>query len=106
MMDSWGILKVSGDLHPKRLQVCTLHQKEFEIKKITVKYSDTSAKSQYLYIGLDDRTLLAELNLNANISDLNVSSVTATMRDNGGVDAATLAYLKLHTRYILRWHLE
>jgi hypothetical protein len=29
MTDSWGRLKVSGDLHPKRRQVCSLHQKEF-----------------------------------------------------------------------------
>jgi hypothetical protein len=71
--------------------VCTLHQKEMEINKITVKYSDTSAKLQELSIFLDDSTLLAELNRNAYISDSNVSSVTATMRDKGGVDAATLA---------------
>jgi hypothetical protein len=48
MTDSWGRLEVSGDLHPKRRQVCSLRQKEFEIKQLTVKYSDTSAKLQDL----------------------------------------------------------
>jgi hypothetical protein len=61
MTDSWGRLKVSGDLHPKRHHVCTLHQKDTDIKKLTVKYSDTSAKLQDLSIALDDSTLLAEL---------------------------------------------
>jgi hypothetical protein len=89
-MTDWR-LKVSGYLHSNRRQSCTLHQKEFEIKKLTVKYSDTSANFQELSIALDDSTLLAELNHNANIPDLNVSSVNATMRDRGGVDAATLA---------------
>jgi hypothetical protein len=28
MTDSWGNLKVSGDFHPKRRQVCSLHHKE------------------------------------------------------------------------------
>jgi hypothetical protein len=90
MTYSQGRLKVQGDLHPKWRQVCTLRQKEMEIKKLTVKYSYTSAKLQYLSIVLDDSTLLAELNGNANISDLNVYYVNATMRDNGGVDPATL----------------
>jgi hypothetical protein len=85
MTDSWGRLKVSGRLHSKRRQVFTLHHTEFEIKKLTVKYSDTSAKFQYLSIALDDITLLAELNCNPNIPDLKVSSVDKTMRDKGGV---------------------
>jgi hypothetical protein len=67
MVDSWGRLNVSGDIHPKQHQVCTLRQKEFEIKKLV----------------LDDSTLLAELDHNDNISYLNVSSVTATMQGNG-----------------------
>jgi hypothetical protein len=46
-----------------------------------VKYSDTSAKLQDLYIALDGSTLLSELNRNANISGLNVFSVNATMRN-------------------------
>jgi hypothetical protein len=28
MMDPWGNIKVSGDFHPKRRQVCSLHHKE------------------------------------------------------------------------------
>jgi hypothetical protein len=28
MMDSWGNVKISGDCHTKRRQVCFLHQKE------------------------------------------------------------------------------
>jgi hypothetical protein len=28
MMDAWVNLKVSGDFHPKRRQVCSLRQKE------------------------------------------------------------------------------
>jgi hypothetical protein len=83
MTDSWGRLKVSWDLNPKRCQVCTLHQKEFEINNLTVKYSDTSEKLQDLSVALDDGTLLAELNRNTNIPDLNVSFVNATMRDKG-----------------------
>jgi hypothetical protein len=37
MMDSWGRLTISEDLYPKRRQVCSLHQKEFEINQFTVK---------------------------------------------------------------------
>jgi hypothetical protein len=91
MTESYGKLKSSGDSQPKRRQVCSLRQKELEIKKWTVSYSDTSAKLQDLSIVLDNNTLLAELKYNVNIADLNVSSIHATMRDKGGVDAATLA---------------
>jgi hypothetical protein len=89
MMDSWGNLKVSGDCHPKRRQVCSLCQKEAETKLLSSKYSDTSAKLQDLSSVLDDGTLLAELdgtNLN-----LNISLVKSEMRDKAGVDAATFA---------------
>jgi hypothetical protein len=89
MMDSWGNIKVSGDYHPKRRQVCALRQKEEKIKLLRSKYSDTSAKLQDLSAVLDDGTLLAELddkNLN-----LNVSLVKSEMRDKAGIDAATLA---------------
>jgi hypothetical protein len=48
MMDSWGNIKVSGDCHPKRRQLCSLSQKEEEIKHLSSKYSDTSAKLQDL----------------------------------------------------------
>jgi hypothetical protein len=61
IMDSWGNIKVSWDCHPKRRQVCSLFQKEEEIKHLSSKYSDTSAKLQDLSAVLDDGTLLAEL---------------------------------------------
>jgi hypothetical protein len=89
MIDSWGNLKVSGDFHPKRRQVCSLRKKEAEFKLLSKKYSDTSAKLQHLSPVLDDGTLLADLdNITTN---LNVSLVKSEMRDKAGVDAATLA---------------
>jgi hypothetical protein len=89
MMDSWGNIKFSGDCHPKRRQVCSLRQKEAEIKLLSSKYSDTSAKLQDLSAVLDDVTLVAELDeINMNF---NISLVKSEMRDKGGVDAATLA---------------
>jgi hypothetical protein len=87
-MDSWGNIKVSGDCHPKRRQVCSLRQKEAEIKLISSKYSDNSAKLQDLSPVLDDGTLLAELD--DNNLNLNISLVKSEMRDKAGVDAATL----------------
>jgi hypothetical protein len=77
MMDS-GRLKLTGDCHPKRHQVCTLHQKDLEIETPSVAFSD-------------DNTLLLDLSKHAQIYDVKVSSVIETMRDKGGVDAATLA---------------
>jgi hypothetical protein len=88
MMDSWGNLKVSGYFHPKRRQVCSLHQKEAEVELLSSKYSDTSSKLQDLYSVLDEGTLLAELD---DITDnLNKSFVKSETRDKAGVDAATL----------------
>jgi hypothetical protein len=89
MMDSCGNLKVSGDCHPKRRQVFFLRQKEAEIKLMSSKYSDTSAKLQDLSSVLDDGTLSAELD--ENNLNLNISLVKSEMRDKAGVDAATLA---------------
>jgi hypothetical protein len=89
MMDSWGNIKVSGDSHPKRRQVCSLRQKEAEIKLLSSKYSDASAKLQDLSAVLDDGTLLVELD--GNNLNLNVSLVKSEMRDKAGIDAATLA---------------
>jgi hypothetical protein len=40
--DSWGNLKATGEFHPKRRQVCSLLQKEAEIKLISSRYSDIS----------------------------------------------------------------
>jgi hypothetical protein len=88
MMDSWGN-QVSGDFHPKRRQVCPLHKKEAEVKLLSSKYSDTSAKLQDLFPVLDHGTLLAELDKNT--THLYVSLVKSEMRDKAGVDAATLA---------------
>jgi hypothetical protein len=91
MMDSWGNIKVPGDFHPKRRQICSLHQKEAEVKLLSTKYSDTSAKLQDLSPVLDDGKLLAELDNTTIATDLNVSLVKSEMRDKAGVDAATLA---------------
>jgi hypothetical protein len=89
MMDSWVNLKVSGDFHPKRHQVCSLCQKGAEVKLLSSKYSDTSAKLQDLSPVLDDGMLLSEFdNITTN---LNVSLVKSEMRYKAGVDAATLA---------------
>jgi hypothetical protein len=78
-------------LHPKRSHIFLLLQKGVEIKFLTAKYSDTSAKFQDLSSFLDDGTLLAELHCLATTTYLNVSLVNSEMRDTGGVNAATLA---------------
>jgi hypothetical protein len=57
MTDSYGKLRASGDSHPKRRQVCSLRQKELEIEKLSVSYSETSAKLQYLSAVLDHCTI-------------------------------------------------
>jgi hypothetical protein len=59
MADSWGNLKVPGDFHPKRRQVCSLHKKEADIKLLSARYSDTYEKLQDLSPVLDDGNLLA-----------------------------------------------
>jgi hypothetical protein len=89
MMDSWVNLNVSGYFHPKRRQVCSLRQKEAEVKLISSKYSDTSAKLQDLPSVLDDGKLLAELD--DFTTNLNISLVKSEMRDKSGVDAATFS---------------
>jgi hypothetical protein len=89
MMDSWGNIKVSEECQTKRRQVCSLHQKEEEIKLLSSKYSDTSAKLQDFSAVLDGGTLLAELDDNS--LNFNISLVKSEMRDKAGVDAATLA---------------
>jgi hypothetical protein len=89
MMDSWGNIKVLRDFHPKRCQVCSLRREEAEVKLISSKYSDTSAKLQDLSSVLDDVTLVAELDdINMN---LNISIIKSEIRDKAGVDSATLA---------------
>jgi hypothetical protein len=91
MMDSWGNLKVPGDFHPKRRTFCSLQQKEAEVKLLSTKYRDTSAKLQDLSPVLYDGTFLDELDNVTTDTDLNVSLVKYEMRDKAGVDAATLA---------------
>jgi hypothetical protein len=90
MTDSGGNLKTSGDSHPKRRQVFSLHQKEVEIKIISAKYIDTSAKIQDISAVLDDGTILVELDCLTTTTYFNVSLVKSEMRDNAGFDAATL----------------
>jgi hypothetical protein len=91
MTNSWGNLRISGELHPKRRQVCSLHQEEVEIKFSTSKYSDTSAKLQDLSALLDCGTLLSDLHCLTTTTYLNVSLVNSEIRDKGGVYAVTLA---------------
>jgi hypothetical protein len=91
IMESWENFKVSGDFQSKSRQVCSLLQKEAEIKLLSTKCSDTSAKLQDLSVVLDDGTVLAELDNVKKTTDLNVSLVTYEMIDKDGVDAATLA---------------
>jgi hypothetical protein len=91
MTDCWGNLKLPGESHPKRRQVCTLCQEELEIENRSESFSDTSAKLQDIYVVLDDRKLLTESKKNVHISDVSMASMVATTRDKGGIDAATLA---------------
>jgi hypothetical protein len=91
MTDSYGNLKVIGYFHPRRRQVCSLIHNEADIKLLSDRYSDTSAKLQDLSPVLDDGTLLAELESVTSTTDLNVSLVKSEIREKSGVDAATLA---------------
>jgi hypothetical protein len=91
MTGSWVNLNIPGDFHPKWRQVCSLCQKEAEIKLLSTRYSDTSAKLPDLSPVLDDGTLLAELDCLTTTTYLNVSLVNSEMRYKAGVDAATLA---------------
>jgi hypothetical protein len=84
MTYSYDKLRASGDSHPKRRQVFSLFQKELEIEKLSVSYSDTSEKLRDLSAVLDHSTLIADLKQNVNIADMNVSSIHATMRNKGG----------------------
>jgi hypothetical protein len=90
MTDCWGNLKLPGESHPKRRQVCTLCQEELEIENRSESFSDTSAKLQDIYVVLDDRKLLTESKKNVHISDVSMASMVATTRDKGSIDAATL----------------
>jgi hypothetical protein len=54
-------------------------------------FSDTTIKLQALSLTLDDSSLLQEMRSHVHISEVNMSSLTADMRDGGGVDVTTLA---------------
>jgi hypothetical protein len=79
MMDSRGQLKVAEDTHPLRRQIWHVHM------------ADTKIKLQALSLILDDSSLLQEMTSHVHISEVNMPSLTADMRDGGGVDVATLA---------------
>jgi hypothetical protein len=85
MMDSRGQLKVAEDKHPLRRQMCPVH--------MAGTFIDTTLKLQALSLTLDDSSLLQEMTSHVHISEVNMSSITADMRDGGGggVDVSTLA---------------
>jgi hypothetical protein len=83
MMDSRGQLKVAEDKHPLRRQIFPVHMAET--------FSNTTIKLQALSLTLDDSSLLQDMTSHVHISEVNMSSLTADMRDGGGVDVATLA---------------
>jgi hypothetical protein len=83
MMDSRGQLKVAEYKHPLWHKICPVHMAET--------FSYTSIKLQALSLTLDDSSLLQEMMSHVHISEVNMSSLTADMRDGGGVDVATLA---------------
>jgi hypothetical protein len=83
MMDSRGHLKVAEEKHPLRRQICPVHMAET--------FSDTRIKMQALYLTLEDSSLLKEMTIHVHISDVNMSSLAADMRDGGGVDVSTLS---------------
>jgi hypothetical protein len=83
MMDSRSKLKVAEDRHPLRSQMCPVHMAET--------FSDTMIKVQALSLKLNDSSLLQEMTSHVHISEVNMSSLTAYMRDGGGVDVENLA---------------
>jgi hypothetical protein len=80
MMDSRGQLKVAEDKHPLRRQICHVY----------MAFSDTTIKLQTLSLTLDDSSLLQEMMIHVHISEVNMSSLAADMRDGGRVDVETL----------------
>jgi hypothetical protein len=83
MMYSRVQLKVAEDKHPLRRQICHLNMAET--------FSDTTIKLQALSLTLDDSSLLQAMTSHVHMSEVNMSSLTADMRDGGGVDVSTLA---------------
>jgi hypothetical protein len=83
MMDSRGQLKVAEDKQSLWRQIFLVHMAET--------FSNITIKLQALSLTLDDISLLQEITSHVHISEVNMSSLTADMRDGGGVDVATLA---------------
>jgi hypothetical protein len=83
MMDPRGQLNVAEDKHPLWRQICPVHVAET--------FSDTQIELQALSLTLDDSYLLQEMTSHVHISEVNISSLTADMRDGVGFDVATLA---------------
>jgi hypothetical protein len=77
MMDVRGQLKVAQDKHPLRRQTCPVHMGE--------NFSDAAIKLQALSLTLDDSSLLQEMTSHVHISEVNMSILTADMRDGGGL---------------------
>jgi hypothetical protein len=82
-MDSRGQLKVAEDKQPLRRQTCPVRMAET--------FSATMIKLQALSLTLYDSSLLQEMMSHVHISEVNMSSLTADMRDGGGVDVVALA---------------
>jgi hypothetical protein len=81
-MDLMGQLKVAEDKHPLQHQIRPVHMAETFI--------NTTIKLPALSLTLDDSSLLQEMTIHVHISEVNMSSLTADMRDGCGVDVATL----------------
>jgi hypothetical protein len=73
MMDSRGQLKVAEDKHPLRRHICPVNMADT--------FSDTTIKLQALSLTLDDSSLLQEMTSHVHIYEVNMSSLTADMRD-------------------------
>jgi hypothetical protein len=83
MMDSSAQLKVAEDKDPLGRHIFHVHMAET--------FSNATIKLQALSLTLDDSSLLQEMTIHVHIAEVNMSSLTADMRDGGGVDVATLA---------------
>jgi hypothetical protein len=83
MMDSRGQLKFAEEEHPLRRQLCPVH--------MAASFSEIEIKMQALSLTLDYSSLLQQMTSHVHISEVNMSSLKADMRDWGGVDVNTLA---------------
>jgi hypothetical protein len=81
-MDSRGQLKVAEEKHPLWRQLCPVH--------MAATFSDTKIKLQTLSLTLEDIYLLQDMTSHVHISEVNMSSLKADMRDGVGVDVTTL----------------